>query len=415
MPTLFEAAKNAPNPQTAAMYLAVATSDEMISQLDMRPKSGESFVYTREKGLPSAEFVSPTHTTLAESGQEADRVSVPMRLLVSDVDTYIFTQVQQSGLREQMGIQLAGKLKAAGRLIANKAINGRFATTTTLDRAFAGITAVVAGPLQDSDRHGPGVLKLDYDAGGSELFYQAPGDRTFGVATAVPGADGTVRVVSDNPNRYIDVTLDVSAIGTTDLEFVVRVSVNTNEPDGLKYLIPSSMTVPSAAGDANGSALSYDTLDQLIDLVKTNGSLRFVANASIIRKFLALERGLGGTTPEHTMLPGIGAPVPMYRGIPMLRNDWILSDETKGSGTTLSSLYLVDFGPGEEGYFAGVSQEGASDVMLTPRDVRMMGLNVRMVGELEGKEAIRQRVSWYGGFAVGSELAAARATELVTE
>ena len=51
---------------------------------------------------------------------------------------------------------------------------------------------------------------------------------------------------------------------------------------------------------------------------------------------------------------------------------------------------------------------------LTPSAVRIMGVRVRNIGELEAKEAMRQRVSWYGAFGLRSDLAAARASELIT-
>ena len=121
--TLYDAAKQSQNELTAGVLKAIATSDEMISQLPMVRKSGESFMYNREKALPQAEFVSPTHTSLTESSATFDRVIVPLRLIVTDVDTYIFAEQQQSDLVAQRGLQLQQKLKAVGRTIADKAIN----------------------------------------------------------------------------------------------------------------------------------------------------------------------------------------------------------------------------------------------------------------------------------------------------
>ncbi len=407
--TLFEAAKMSRNPLTAGMMLAIATSDEFTSQIPMVRKSGESFAYNREKTLPSAEFVAPDHSSIAESGATPERVTVPMRLLVSDVDTYIFTDEQQSELTSQSATQLTQKLKAAGRTIAAKFINGKYNSSVTITEAIAGITAAGAGPHQDSTRHGPGTLQMNGTAGPKTASYRAPGDRTFGTAVDI-SVNGTYTLRSDNPNRYILITVVSASLGATLVESSVYFGSTTHEPDGLYQLMESSQVVASAG--ANGDALGFATLDRLIDLVKFNENLRFVSNSAILRKYFELQRTLGGTTPEHVKLPGINGPTPTYRGIPWLKTDNIPSNEVKGGGTTLSSLFLVSMSA-ETGFWGGVGG-GASDVNLTPMRTRIMGLKVRQIGELETKEATRQRVSWYGAPALGSALAAARASELVT-
>src|SRR4029077_13763452 len=93
--TLFEAAKLSQNPLAAGFFLAISTADEFTSQLMMERRRGESFIYNREKALPAVEWVSPSHTSLTESSPTWDRVTVPLRMLVSDVDTYNFAEEQQ--------------------------------------------------------------------------------------------------------------------------------------------------------------------------------------------------------------------------------------------------------------------------------------------------------------------------------
>lgn len=408
--TLFEAAKLSRNPLTAGVLLAIATSDEMISQLPMVRKGGESFVYNREKALPTAEFVSPTHTSLTESGATFDRVIVPLRLMVTDVDTYIFAEQQQQDLVQQRSVQVQQKLKSVGRTIADKMINGAYATGASISPAMAGLTFVAVSAYQDSDRHGPG--ELFYDESAEEIFYRAPGDRTFGPATSTAGDPGNIVVVSDNPSKTITVAVPTTAsLPGSDQTSSVTYTSSGDEPDGLKKLVTSGQTVSSTG--ANGDALAFSTLDNVLDLVKTGGRRFLVMNSALRRKYYALVRGLGGTDPTHITLPGISGAVPTYRGVPILRNDNIASDESKGSGTTLSSVYAVDMSA-EEGFWAGVGGQGAQIANLTPMATRIMGVQVRDVGELEDKEAVRTRVSWYGAFALGSALAVARASELVT-
>jgi hypothetical protein len=411
--TIFEAAKLSRNPLARGVMLAVATSDELISQLPMIPTPGESFVYNREKALPSAEFVAPDHASVAESGATFDRVTVPLRLIVTDVDTYVFAEEQQSETNPQSATQLTLKLKSVGRKIADKAISGAYGTGYTLSAQPAGwvgpgIDALVAGPGQDTTRHGPGSIK--YTNAGTLWQYRAPGDAAYG-ATVAAAADGAYVLPSSNPSRYVVVTLDVSD-ATADGVYELNLTSSTNEPDGLNKLIPTAQTIASTG--AAGDALSLALMDRMIDeMVKVRNRLVFIMNAKLKAKFYALVRSLGGVGIETTTLPGVNGAVPAYRGIPILQNDWIVSTEVKGAGNTLTSLYLVDLS--EEGFHCRVGQGGSSlDVQADPRNARIMGLRVRDIGELEAKEARRTRVSWYGAFALGSELAACRAKELIT-
>lgn len=410
--TLYEAAKRSRNPLTRGTLLAIATSDEMTAMIPMVRKSGESWSYKREKTLSAPGFVAPDHTSISEGTSTDDKVLVPKRILIGDADVYLFAEDEMDDLESQRATEIEKKLKATGRVIADKAINGAFGTGFTISTTFAAgpyVDAVTWGPNQDTTRHGPGSLK--YTHTGTFLQYRAPGDRTYGPQVAC-AADGSYTLPSDNPNRFIVVTLDVSD-ASYDTEMSIYATSTTNEPDGLKKLIPSSQIIASSG--ANGDALGFPVMDSLIDeKVKTRGRLAFVGNAKVKGKFLSLLRSAGGLTAGELAIPGINQRVPTYRGIPFLQNDWIASNESKGGASTLSSLYLVDF-DGETGFYAGVSSVGEDRLVdATPSQQRVMGLRVRSVGELEAKEAIRSRVSWYGAFGLGSELAAARASEIVT-
>jgi hypothetical protein len=214
--------------------------------------------------------------------------------------------------------------------------------------------------------------------------------------------------VSDNPQKTITVTLVTASLPAGDAVDSLAFT-QSNQPDGLLKLVPSSQTIDSSGG--SGDALAFATMDALIDLQKDAVRPAFVANAAIIRKYLALVRALGGTAGPMIRLPGLDQEVISYRGIPILKNDWILSNEVK-TVSTLSSMYLLDLN-GNSGFFAAHGG-GAMDVEASPRNVRISGLKVRNVGELEDKEAQRQRVSFYGAFGIGSDLSVARARELVT-
>lgn len=411
--TLYEAAKRSQNKLTRGIFLAIATSDQMLAKLRMeRQANGESLIYTREATISDPAFVAPDHASIAEGTGTDDRVTVPLRILAGDADTYLFAEEQMSELESQMARQLRMKLKGTGRVIAAKAITGGFATSFTVSEAASSpglaVTAAVPNFGQDTDRHGPASLK--YTHVGTFWSYRAPGDRTYGTPVAI-AANGSAVLSSDNPSRKVTITVTVAS-ATADGEVQLRFASTTNEPDGLLKLIPTSQVISSSG--ANGDALSFDILDQLIDeLVKTRDDLAFVGNAKLKRKFMALLRSAGGLTGAELALPGINGPVPTYRGIPFLQNDNIPSTEAKGGATTLSSLMLLDFG--DQGFFAGCGGAGEGALSeLTPTAVRIMGVRVRNIGELEAKEAMRQRVTWYGAFGLRSDLSVGRAKEIVT-
>lgn len=166
------------------------------------------------------------------------------------------------------------------------------------------------------------------------------------------------------------------------------------EFNGLKNLITGSQVVAASGG--NGDALSFAVMDTLIDLVKVGGQLGFIFNSRSLRSYNALVRALGGYHGEQINLPGLMGPLPGYRGIPILKNDWIGLDETVGGSTTCASIYLVAFD----------ENEGLAGLMSS----EAMGIDVMLVGPHQTKDATIYRVRWYCSLALHSTLAAARAS-----
>src|SRR5690606_3482401 len=103
--------------------------------------------------------------------------------------------------------------------------------------------------------------ELKYTHTGTFWAYRAPGDRDFGANVAC-ATDGTYRLYSDNPSKWVDVTLDVgdaSADGRSAIEF----ASTTNEPDGLEKMC-DLVRAPTLA---DGDDFSFDILDSLLDQV----------------------------------------------------------------------------------------------------------------------------------------------------
>lgn len=409
--TLYEAAKASRNPLASGVLLSIATSDELLSLIQMRGTAGESISYTREKGLPNVEFVGPGGTIL-ESSATFDDVLVPLRKITSDVDTEIFAIEQQAETQNPRATQVSLKTKSLGRKLGDKLINGTYADGVAFSPNIAGVPGGVAGPNQDTDRHGPGSIR--YSNGAGTLEYRGPGDRTYGEAVDV-SVDGTYVLPSDSPSKKLTVTVTAAGLPAGDVESHVRFTTSTHEFDGAARLCTAAQTILS--GNPNGDALSFEVLDQLIDeKVKVQDGLVFAMPGKLIRRLRALYRGLGGTTPADVRLPGFGdRQFLSYNGIPVVKSDWIGSNESKGSATTLSSVYLISTNP-EEGLSMRVGQRGGTAMAdINPRTARIMGVKLRSVGELESKEAVRDRLSWYGTTRLGSELAIGRAAQIITQ
>jgi len=399
------------NGYTYEAFETIVTSDEMFGVIPFVGKDGEGFTYSREVSIGNFPFVSDDHTTVGESSGKDEEITVNKRELVEDFYVRNFAQQNLSGQVNQLDSQTMKKFKKAGRTIAEAIVGGGFITGFTMSDDFAGgpgIDALVAaGAFMDSNRYGPGTIK--YVNVGTLLSYRAPGDRAFGATVSIAAGDGNYTLYSDNPSKWITVTVDASDF-SADGERSIRFTSSTNSFDGLATLIHPSQ-VRTASG-ANGDALTFGVLDELLDTVKVRENLAFVMPDRLRNKVKSLLRAAGGTEPMDIM--GGAFKVPTYDGIPILKNDWIPKTESKGTSTTLSSVYLASFSA-EEGFWMGALGGSTFDVMADPRDVTVMGFRLEDLGQIQGgPSAVGRRLMFFGAPALGSTLAAARASQLIT-
>ncbi len=156
--------------------------------------------------------------------------------------------------------------------------------------------------------------------------------------------------------------------------------------DGLDMLIPSAQKVSMGT---NGGALTFDKLDEMIDLVKPGKPDVLLMAKRTRRQLKSLRRADGIST--EMRLNEFGQQVETYDGIPILVDDFCPVDETQGTGTNLSSIWALKFGVGTG--LMGLENGGVA---------------VERVGELETKDATRHRIKWYCGMALFSDLGVAR-------
>lgn len=168
-------------------------------------------------------------------------------------------------------------------------------------------------------------------------------------------------------------------------------AVNPLEFDGLKKYV--SQTGREFAAGANGAALSLGMLDELVDMVPA-GVDALMMNGRTIRKYRALLRATGGNDAAMMEIPNFGVPVLGFNGVPIIRNDFIATNEAQGTANDATSIYALRLNE-LDGFHALFGGDAA-------------GLRIESIGTVQNKDALRTRVKWYCGTALKSTLSLAR-------
>lgn len=158
--------------------------------------------------------------------------------------------------------------------------------------------------------------------------------------------------------------------------------------DGLQKRLQGDALI---ANHSAGAGLSLAKLDEAIDAV--DGATHILMSKAMRRRLTVASRTSGVAGNISYSIDEFGRQVTMYNDLPILivdkdnENTDILGF-TETSSTT--SIYVVAFG---EGQTNGL-QNG--------------GMDVRDIGELQSKPALRTRIEWYSGFGVFAPRSAAR-------
>lgn len=160
---------------------------------------------------------------------------------------------------------------------------------------------------------------------------------------------------------------------------------------GLIALCPSGQSLDTGT---DGALLSLELMDELQDaVIDKDGTVDYFAfNQREIRTMSKLLRELGGTSAMDAVKLPSGAEVPAYRGTPVLRNDYIPVNQTKGASSNCTTIFAgtLDDGSRQHG-IAGLTAQN------------QFGVHVKDVGESETKDERIWRVVWYAGLALFSE------------
>lgn len=205
--------------------------------------------------------------------------------------------------------------------------------------------------------------------------------------------NGLIQVTrsAKNDQTGIQVASKAKHCGRVYQQMLINGTGAANQFTGLLTLVPAAQKVVTGA---NGGALSFPFLDELLDLViDKDGQVDYITmHSRTHRSYLALLRTLGGASINEVRTLPSGATVSAYRNVPIFRNDWIPINQVKGTGSNQTTIFAGTFDEGER-------EHGIAG--LTARD--MAGLVVEDVGIAEDKDERITRVKWYTGLALFSE------------
>lgn len=207
----------------------------------------------------------------------------------------------------------------------------------------------------------------------------------------VNGLIQATRSSDGNDQTAVQIASKAKSAGRKYQDMLINGTGAANQFSGLLLLCVAGQKADTGV---NGGALSFDFLDEMMDLVvDKDGQVDYITmHARTIRSYFALLRALGGASIGDTIQLPSGTEVPAYRGVPIFRNDWIPINQTKGTGTDQTTIFAGTFDDGSRQHgIAGLTAE------------TMAGINVVDVGESETKDERIWRVKWYCGLALFSE------------
>lgn len=221
----------------------------------------------------------------------------------------------------------------------------------------------------------------------------------------VNGLIQATRSGDGNDQKAIQIASKAKSCGRKFQDQMINGDGTGNNMTGLLALCAASQKIEANNGSANGAALTLEDLDALIDLVTDkDGQVDFLMMpARTRRKYLSILRSLGGASIGDVVKLASGREVPAYRGIPIFRNDWIPTNQVKGTATNATTIFAGNFDDGSRSHgIAGLTAQN------------MAGINIKEVGEKENMDESITRIVWYSGLALFSEKGLAALTGVIS-
>lgn len=167
-------------------------------------------------------------------------------------------------------------------------------------------------------------------------------------------------------------------------------AVNAKAFDGIQKLCTSAQTLTAGA---NGAALTFDMLDELIDAVPNRPDVLIMRHGTY-RALRALMRTSGGMVPEQLKIRDFDGTVPGYDGIPIVLSEYIDGTVDQGTNLNTCSIFAARFN----------TTDGIHGIYGDPT----AGVVVENLGTRESYDAWRYRLKWYVSLALKSTKSLAR-------
>lgn len=178
--------------------------------------------------------------------------------------------------------------------------------------------------------------------------------------------------------KYQDMMINGTGVGE---EFV-----------GLRMLVANSQKVnaKTTGDDTNGGVLTFELLDELLDLIKDKDSRPdfLMMSARERRRVMQLLRAMGGASPADVYTMPSGEKVIAYNNVPIFINDYIPTNLTRGNRSDASVVFAGTWDDGSMTHgISGLTAKNAA------------GISIVEVGQSETKDEEITRVRWYCGMA----------------
>ena len=199
-----------------------------------------------------------------------------------------------------------------------------------------------------------------------------------------------------NSQRGVQIASKAKSLGREyQRQLILGDSTDPLEFDGLQKLMPAAQTIEAAS-----AAYSLELLDETISKVTgKDGQVDFIMMPDVaLRKHMSLLRSLGGATISEVRTMPDGSQIQLYRGIPMMRNDYI---PVTGTVTQTTDIYMGCFDDGSRKVgIAGLTSQVQN------------GIFASYVGEAEATNDTITRLRFYASMAIFSELGVAKLNDV---
>ena len=161
---------------------------------------------------------------------------------------------------------------------------------------------------------------------------------------------------------------------------------------GLRGLVANSQKISAKTGgvDTNGGVLTFELLDELLDLIKDKDSRPdfLMMSARERRRVMQLLRAMGGASPADVYTMPSGEQIIAYNNVPIFVNDYIPTNLTRGTASNASVVFAGTWDDGSLTHgISGLTAKNAA------------GISIVEVGQSETKDEEITRVRWYTGLA----------------